>query len=76
MEIAISDCLGRKKQKLPKQKMVLVSHSPDSNAVVLMDEKGLSKYVLPRDEFIKNVQKYEKKQEKNNNKENFISMSD
>ena len=82
MQLSVPDCLGRKNYKLPVQNLVLVSHCPDNNSVVLMDEKHLSKYILPRDEFIKNVQKYEKKQERSNSRtsrqeeRNAISMSD
>lgn len=82
MQLSVPDCLGRKNYKLPVQNLVLVSHCPDNNSVVLMDEKHLSKYILPRDEFIKNVQKYEKKQERSNyrtsrqEERNAISMSD
>lgn len=64
MKITVPDCLGRRNRKLPIQTLELVSHSPDGNSVVLMDEKHLSKYVIPRDDFIKTVQNQEKKQMK------------
>ena len=79
MSISVNDCLGRKKVKIPTQNLILVSHSPDLNSVVLMDEKQLSKYVIPRDEFVKNVQKMEKKRSRSNQKvmqEEVMSMSD
>lgn len=79
MKITVPDCLGRRNRKLPIQTLELVSHSPDGNSVVLMDEKHLSKYVIPRDDFIKTVQKQERKQMKAERREDrkaAISMSD
>lgn len=79
MKITVPDCLGRRNKKLPIQTLELVSHSPDGNSVVLMDEKHLSKYVIPRDDFIKTVQKQERKQikaERRADRKTAVSMSD
>lgn len=79
MKITVPDCLGRRNRKLPIQTLELVSHSPDGNSVVLMDEKHLSKYVIPRDDFIKTVQKQERKQmkaERRADRKAAVSMSD
>lgn len=79
MKITVPDCLGRRSRKLPVQTLELVSHSPDGNSVVLMDEKHLSKYVIPRDDFIKTVQKQERKQmkaERRADRKAAVSMSD
>ena len=64
--------------KLPRQEMILVSSCKENNTVVLTDKKGLSKFVISREDFINKVQKIERKQqriEKKQQRKEYISYN-
>ena len=62
MSITIDSALSNKKIKLPPQEFRLVAHSKDSNSVALISADGKQKIIKNREDFIKQVQKIEKKQ--------------
>ena len=61
MSVTVDSALSNKKIKLPPQEYKLVAHSKDSNSVALISVDGKQKIIKSRDDFIKEVQKVEKK---------------
>lgn len=62
MSITVDSALSNKKIKLPLQEFRLVAHSKDNNSVALISVDGKQKIFKNREDFIKQVQKIEKKQ--------------
>lgn len=62
MSVTVDSVLSNKKIKLPIQEYHLVAHSKDNNSVALISADGKQKIIKNRDDFIKAVQKIEKKQ--------------
>ena len=62
MSVTVDSVLSNKKTKLPTQEYRLVAHSKDNNSVALISADGKQKIIKNRDDFIKAVQKIEKKQ--------------
>lgn len=69
IKLAVEDCFGKKLHNPPMQNLIIVSHSPESNSIVLVDESRQSKYVLPRDTFIDKAVAVERKLDKQNARE-------
>ena len=61
MSVTVDSALSNKKIKLPPQEYKLVAHSKDNNSVALISVDGKQKIIKSRDDFIKEVQKVEKK---------------
>ena len=61
MSVTVDSALSNKKIKLPPQEFKLVAHSKDGNSVALISVDGKQKIIKNRDDFIKEVQKVEKK---------------
>lgn len=61
MSVAVDSVLSNKKIKLPIQEYRLVAHSKDNNSVALISADGRQKIIKNREDFIKEVQKVEKK---------------
>lgn len=61
MSVTVDSALSNKKIKLPPQEYKLVAHSKDNNSVALISVDGKQKIIKNRDDFIKEVQKVEKK---------------
>jgi hypothetical protein len=64
LNLSIPDLVSGNPHKSVKSGLVLTAVSKDLNNVVLMDKDGLSKYVVSRDDFIKRMEKIEKRQDK------------
>lgn len=62
MSVTVDSVMSNKKIKLPIQEYHLVAHSKDNNSVALISADGKQKIIKNRDDFIKAVQKIEKKQ--------------
>ena len=69
MTFDYTDIATGKTKKLEPREYIIVASSKDKNKVVLVDKDNLSKYVLPRDEFLQRMQKHEKAIEKEHRKE-------
>lgn len=61
MSVTVDSALSNKKIELPPQEYKLVAHSKDNNSVALISVDGKQKIIKSRDDFIKEVQKVEKK---------------
>lgn len=61
MSVTVDSALSNKKIKLPIQEYRLVAHSKDNNSVALISADGKQKIIKNREDFIKEVQKVEKK---------------
>lgn len=61
MSVAVDSVLNNKKINLPIQEYRLVAHSKDNNSVALISADGRQKIIKNREDFIKEVQKVEKK---------------
>ena len=61
LSVTVDSALSNKKIKLPLQEYKLVAHSKDNNSVALISVDGKQKIIKSRDDFIKEVQKVEKK---------------
>lgn len=62
ISVTADSALSNKKIKLPPQEYRLVAHSKDSNSVALISADGKQKIIKNREDFIKEVQKVEKRQ--------------
>lgn len=69
MSVTVDSALSNKKIKLPLQEYRLVAHSKDNNSVALISADGKQKIIKNREDFIKEVQKIEKKQLKKQQKQ-------
>lgn len=69
MSVTVDSALSNKKIKLPPQEYRLVAHSKDNNSVALISADGKQKIIKNREDFIKEVQKIEKKQLKKQQKQ-------
>jgi len=69
MSFDYEDVVSGKKQKLPSKEFVIVASSEEKNKVVLVDRESLSKYTLPRDEFLERTRKHEKAMKKEQKRE-------
>ena len=67
--VTVDSALSNKKIKLPVQEYRLVAHSKDNNSVALISADGKQKIIKNREDFIKEVQKIEKKQLKKQQKQ-------
>ena len=61
MSVTVDSALSNKKIQLPIQEYRLVAHSKDNNSVALISADGKQKIIKNREDFIKEVQKVEKK---------------
>ena len=61
MSVTVDSALSNKKNQLPIQEYRLVAHSKDNNSVALISVDGKQKIIKNREDFIKEVQKVEKK---------------
>lgn len=61
MSVTVDSALSNKKIKLPIQEYRLVAHSKDNNSVALISADEKQKIIKNREDFIKEVQKVEKK---------------
>jgi hypothetical protein len=61
LALTIPDLLTGRSHKSVTSGLILTSASAELNKVVLMDKDGLSKYVLSRNDFIKRMEKVEKR---------------
>lgn len=61
MTVTVDSALSNKKIKLPPQEYRLVAHSKDNNSVALISVDGKQKIIKNREDFIKEVQKVEKR---------------
>lgn len=62
MSVTVDSALSNKQIKLPLQEFRLVAHSKDNNSVALISADGKQKIIKNREDFIKKVQKIEKRQ--------------
>jgi hypothetical protein len=69
MSFKFDDIATGKTQKLPTKELIIVAASAEKNKVVLVDKDNLSKYTVPRDEFLKQMQKHEKSVQKEKKRE-------
>ena len=69
MSFDFQDIATGKTGKLPPKEYIITASSEDKNKVVLVDKDSLSKYVLPRDEFLQMTKKHEKTAKKEREKE-------
>ncbi|WP_288958423.1 hypothetical protein [uncultured Treponema sp.] len=69
ISVTVDSALSNKKIKLPPQEYRLVAHSKDNNSVALISADGKQKIIKNREDFIKEVQKIEKKQLKKQQKQ-------
>lgn len=61
MSVTVESVLSSKKIKLPIQEYRLVAYSNDNNSIALISADGKQKIIKNREDFIKEVQKVEKK---------------
>ena len=61
LAVTVDSAFSNKKIKLPIQEYRLVAHSKDNNSVALISTDGKQKIIKNREDFIKEVQKLEKK---------------
>jgi len=74
MSFDFQDIATGKTRKLPPKDYVVTASSEDKNKVVLVDKDSLSKYVIPRDEFLQMTKKQEKEVKKEQEKESKKEM--
>lgn len=62
MNIDCKDVFKKSIFKQPAKELILVSSCEENNTVVLMDKSKTSKFIIARDDFVRKVQKIERKQ--------------